>query len=369
MTGWAGFGQLALTLLLLLGLAACSGGPQRASTGGSQYGYAPPGPPEDPWGPYISEAASRFSVPDRWIRAVMHQESGGRLYEDGQPITSGAGAMGLMQVMPETYDELRQRYALGDDPYDPHDNIMAGTAYIREMYDVYGAPGFLAAYNAGPKRLDDYLSHNKPLPDETRHYVASIGPNIAGIYPQHLAESQQYAMNQLPLDIPAGPRYPRNNRGGAPVALANAGPSRGGWQRGGVQTASLPEPPPQAPPPPPVQMASADAAPKSKGFHLISRAVADTIPVRTGGPTTGNWAIQVGAFGNQGQARAATEAARDQAHIVLASAREMIGTVHQAKGTLYRARLTGLSRDAAIPACEKLNKKNSCIVVSPDAQS
>ncbi len=330
--------------------------------------YTAPGPAGDPWGPYIVEAAAKYDVPEQWIRAVMHQESGGRLYEDGQPITSGAGAMGLMQVMPETYDELRQRYALGDDPFDPHDNIMAGTAYIREMYDVYGAPGFLAAYNAGPRRLDDYLSHNKPLPDETRHYVASIGPNIAGIYPQHLAESQQYAMNQLPLNIPAGPRYPRNNHGGAPVALANAGPSRNGWQRGDVQTASLPEPPPQAPPPP-MQMASAEPAPKAgHGFHIISRAVADTIPVRPGGPSGGNWAIQVGAFGNQGQARAATEAARDQARVMLASAREVIGTVHQAKATLYRARLTGLSRDAAIQACEKLSRKN-CIVVSPDAQS
>jgi hypothetical protein len=335
----------------------------------AKQNYTAPGPAGDPWGPYIVEAAAKYDVPEQWIRAVMHQESGGRLYENGEPITSDAGAMGLMQVMPQTYDELRQRYALGDDPFDPHDNIMAGTAYIREMYDVYGAPGFLAAYNAGPGRLDDYLTHNKPLPDETRHYVASIGPNIAGVYPQHPSESQQYAMNQLPINIPAGPRYPRNNRGGAPVALANAGPSRNGWQRGDVQTASLPEPPPQAPPPPPIQMASANVAARTgQGFHLVSRAVADTIPVRIGGPTTGNWAIQVGAFGNQNQARAATEAARGQARVMLASAHEVIGTVRQAKATLYRARLTGLSRDAAIQACEKLSKKN-CIVVSPDAQS
>ena len=95
--------------------------------------------------------------------------------------TSPVGAMGLMQVMPETYDELRARYDLGDDPYDPHDNILAGTAYLREMYDIYGSPGFLAAYNAGPRRLDDYLTRNKPLPDETRNYVRKIGPYIAGV--------------------------------------------------------------------------------------------------------------------------------------------------------------------------------------------
>ena len=113
----------------------------------------------------------------------MHVESGGQEYLNGQLITSGAGAMGLMQVMPATYDELRQQYNLGDDPFDPHNNIMAGAAYMREMYDIYGSPGFLAAYNAGPNRLDDYLSNNRPLPDETRRYVAMIGPNIVGVYP------------------------------------------------------------------------------------------------------------------------------------------------------------------------------------------
>ena len=109
--------------------------------------------------------------------------SGGNEYQNGELITSSAGAMGLMQVMPETYDELRERYSLGGDPFDPHDNILAGTAYLREMYDIYGSPGFLAAYNAGPRRLDDYLSNNRPLPDETRRYVAMIGPNIVGVYP------------------------------------------------------------------------------------------------------------------------------------------------------------------------------------------
>ena len=112
----------------------------------------------------------------------MRQESGGHLYgRGGNLITSGAGAMGLMQVMPGTYDELRNRYPeLGSDPFDPHNNILAGTAYIREMYDIYGSPGFLAAYNAGPGRLDDYLTRSRTLPEETRRYVASIGPRLGG---------------------------------------------------------------------------------------------------------------------------------------------------------------------------------------------
>ncbi len=72
---------------------------------------------------------------------LMRVESGGKEYLNGNLITSGAGAMGLMQVMPGTYDELRDRYNLGDDPFDPHDNIMAGVAYMREMYELYGSPG------------------------------------------------------------------------------------------------------------------------------------------------------------------------------------------------------------------------------------
>jgi len=169
--------------------------------------YVIPGPPGDPWGPYIREASQRFDMPETWIRALMHQESGGRLYQGGQLITSSAGAMGLMQVMPGTYAELRARHNLGPDPFDPHENIMAGVAYMREMYDMYGSPGFLAAYNAGPNRLDDYLANQRPLPDETRHYVAAIGPHLQYAQPHNVSPAQQFAMNQLPLNIPPGPRY------------------------------------------------------------------------------------------------------------------------------------------------------------------
>ncbi len=109
----------------------------------------------------------------------MRQESGGRQTSaDGSLITSSAGAMGLMQVMPGTYDILRQRYALGPDPYDPRSNIMAGTAYLKEMHVRFGAPAFLAAYNAGPDRVDAYLNGGTILPDETVNYVAAIGPRI-----------------------------------------------------------------------------------------------------------------------------------------------------------------------------------------------
>lgn len=86
--------------------------------------------------------------------------------------------MGLMQVMPETYEELRIRYHLGTDPYKPRNNVLAGAAYLREMHDRFGPDGFLAAYNAGPGRYEDYLKSGRPLPEEKLHDVATLAPVI-----------------------------------------------------------------------------------------------------------------------------------------------------------------------------------------------
>ncbi|GAA6176411.1 lytic transglycosylase domain-containing protein [Sulfitobacter pacificus] len=120
----------------------------------------------------ISEASVRFAIPEHWIRAVMRVESAG----NPQAI-SRAGAMGLMQVMPGTWVELRQHHGLGQDPFDPRENIIAGTAYLRAMLDRYGTVGaMLAAYNAGPGRYDEFLSTERPLPAETRAYVATLAP-------------------------------------------------------------------------------------------------------------------------------------------------------------------------------------------------
>ncbi len=135
----------------------------------------------DQWEALIAESSRRFGVPESWIRSVMRAESGGLTMLDGRPIISRAGAMGLMQVMPDTYDEMRRHHGLGADPYDPHDNVLAGAAYLREMYDRYGYPGFLAAYNAGPERYDDYLMRGRALPQETLGYLAAISPNLRDI--------------------------------------------------------------------------------------------------------------------------------------------------------------------------------------------
>ena len=172
--------------LLLATLSACSSStptrhaaaPAPVVSAEQQREYAPPGPVEDPWGPYIREASQRYDFPEGWIRAVMRQESGGHEYINGSLTTSASGAIGLMQVMPETYANLRDRYGLGPDPYYPRDNILAGTAYLKELYTRFGSPGFLAAYNGGPQRLADHLATGRPLPSETVAYVAAIGPRI-----------------------------------------------------------------------------------------------------------------------------------------------------------------------------------------------
>lgn len=127
------------------------------------------------WRPYITEASLRFGVPTAWIERVMQAESRGRTTLDGRPIRSRAGAMGLMQLMPATWAAMRRALGLGPDPDDPRDNILAGTFYLRMMYDRFGYPGLFAAYNAGPGRYAAHLAGDRTLPAETIAYLQSVG--------------------------------------------------------------------------------------------------------------------------------------------------------------------------------------------------
>ncbi|RJE87194.1 lytic transglycosylase domain-containing protein [Paracoccus onubensis] len=132
-----------------------------------------------PYDTHIAEASQRFDIPSAWIMAVMRVESAGSPHA-----VSSAGAMGLMQIMPGTWADLRIRYGLGEDPHDPRDNILAGTAYLREMWVRYGnVAAMLAAYNTGPARYDEYRQTDRPLPSETRAYVASLAPVLRGERP------------------------------------------------------------------------------------------------------------------------------------------------------------------------------------------
>ncbi|TIR52763.1 MAG: lytic transglycosylase domain-containing protein [Mesorhizobium sp.] len=173
----------------------------------------------DPYAAHIAEASKRFGIPEHWIRAVLRVESAGNVRA-----ISSAGAMGLMQVMPDTWAELRIRHRLGRNPYDPRDNILAGTAYLREMWDRYGdVAAMLAAYNAGPARYDEHRAKGRPLPAETRAYVASLAPALRGERPSKIAfagarpldwrEAAIFVMRDdgAPSDKPAPPDRPPND--------------------------------------------------------------------------------------------------------------------------------------------------------------
>jgi len=136
--------------------------------------------PVDRWRTEIAEASARFAVPVAWIERVMRAESGGHTMLGGRPITSRAGAMGLMQLMPATWAAMRAAHGLGGNPHDPHDNILAGTAYLRAMYDRFGYPGLFAAYNAGPGRYAAHLTSGRALPTETRAYLAQVSGTPLG---------------------------------------------------------------------------------------------------------------------------------------------------------------------------------------------
>jgi len=135
---------------------------------------------------FIAEAATRAHIPANWIAAVLRGESAGDV-----GAVSSAGAMGLMQLMPDTWRDLRTSLHLGADPFDPHDNIVAGAAYLRVLHDRYGDAGFLAAYNAGPGRYDDHLATGRALPAETLVYVATVNALLHGNRSTAVAERSE----------------------------------------------------------------------------------------------------------------------------------------------------------------------------------
>ena len=186
---------VALCIVVLLAASMLSGGVARAGQV-SLPKHRASALAADPFAAFVTEASRRFAVPERWIRAVMRVESGGNFRA-----RSHTGAIGLMQIMPGTWTELRSRHRLGTDPYDIRDNILAGTAYIRELSDRYGAPEFLAAYNAGPGRYERHLATGRPLPAETQAYVAKLAPDIENTRTtiQVTAVGKSFAWTNSPL--------------------------------------------------------------------------------------------------------------------------------------------------------------------------
>lgn len=186
--------------LLMLGMVAIAPCACSAATD-AQPAAISRGPQLARWQHYVAEASRRFSIPQPWIYAVMDAESRGQTKLNGRPITSSAGAIGLMQVMPGTYEEIRAELGLAASPHDPRDNILAGTAYLRAMYDRFGFPGLFAAYNAGPDRYEQHLQRGRPLPSETVSYLEEL--KAAGISAADMDAFTKSRSGKAP-EIPSG---------------------------------------------------------------------------------------------------------------------------------------------------------------------
>jgi len=135
----------------------------------------------------IAEASHRSGLPEAWIEAVARVESGGISHA-----VSAKGAMGMMQIMPGTWRDLRIELGLGSDPFDRRDNLVAGAVYLRRMLDRFGAEGFLAAYNAGPRRYQAFVDGRSNLPSETVAFITRVHSRI-GRNPPFLSPSRAVA--------------------------------------------------------------------------------------------------------------------------------------------------------------------------------
>ncbi len=178
--------------------AAGSGRRPRAA-GSSLLLHDPPGPPSDPWGPWIRQASQRFDVPEARIREVMRQESGGR-----PNVTSRAGAMGLMQVMPGTYRELQARYGLGPTPTTRGTASWPGRPTSARCTTSTAIPASLPPTTPAPAALRTISGAAAACLARRGTYVARIAPRIAGIS-RPAGAARNLRCRRDPLRHPARP--------------------------------------------------------------------------------------------------------------------------------------------------------------------
>lgn len=175
------------------------------------------------WDAQIEAAAAKYGVSADLARRIMQQESGGRTHDkNGKPLTSSAGAIGPMQVMPGTYAEMAQRYGIKGGITDPDANIQAGVAYLSEQMKRFGREDLAAAaYNAGPERARQYRDEARPLPSETRAYVASI----AAMQRQQ-ASPQPAGEQKVNVTVTIGGAVPEGTTATAQTSAGTAVPAR-----------------------------------------------------------------------------------------------------------------------------------------------
>ncbi|OUI94510.1 murein transglycosylase [Acetobacter indonesiensis] len=336
-------------------LSACAGPTPRTS-------YRAPGPAVNQWGPYIQEASTRFSIPQSWIRAVMQQESGGHQYIHGHLVRSVHGAVGLMQLKPATYKELAHRYRLGSDPYDPHDNIMAGSGYIRELYDRFGSPQFLAAYNCGPQCAENHRSRGTPLPDYAKTYVAAIKPHLNDPIPAMLQPTQiAYAPAPTPpVKVMAVTTGSADASASRQLAMGTAPALQDDFT-----------PPPPTPADDAIAVSSAsDTAPASVDVASSAPQATSYTPTPAAAAwqqdsTVGGATIQIGAFSTQERAQRAAALAKQTSGALANTVNHIDLIPGGANGhPVWRTRLAGLPAEQTDAACAALRQQGMpCVLV------
>jgi soluble lytic murein transglycosylase-like protein len=157
----------------------------------------------------VNAAGERYRLDPDFINSVIRAESGFKVHA-----VSPKGAQGLMQLMPQTASKLGVPNA-----FDPQANVDGGTRYLRELLEKYNFDLIkaLAAYNAGPQRVDQY--HGVPPYRETRHYVASI---VRDFNRKKLAQQKAAAAAAKPQTAQPNQTQKKSNRASARAPKSGA---------------------------------------------------------------------------------------------------------------------------------------------------